>query len=497
MTPAPVHDRRILLTGATGYVGGRLLRGLQSTGAPVRCLARSPHPLRDRAAPGTEIVAGDVLRRASLERALEGVHTACYLVHSMGARGDFEELDRRAALNFADAARSAGVAQIVYLGGLGSDEELSPHLASRQEVGRLLRCTGVPTIEFRASIVIGSGSASFETVRALVERLPVILAPPWVRTLAQPIAIEDLIAYLLAATQLRAPRDAIYEIGGRDRVSYAEVMLEYARQRDLRRRLIATPLVTPRLSRTLLGLLTPVYGRVAGTMVESLRNETTVRTGSALSDFAVTPRGVPEAISRALLNEDREFSRTRWSEELDRSRPLRWGGLAYGRRLVSSSSVRVERAPEEAFEPIQRIGGSTGWYAADWFWRLRGHLDRLQGGVGLRRGRRDPLELRVGDAVDFWRVESVESGRLLRLSAEMNIPGRLWLQFEVDPEGSCSTVRQTTVFDPSGFAGLAHWYLFYPLHRGVFKQMLAGIEGTLQARAAHQPAGAHGPGCVR
>jgi hypothetical protein len=215
-----------------------------------------------------------------------------------------------------------------------------------------------------------------------------------------------------------------------------------------------------------------------------IANETTVNSRAALTDFAVSPRGVPEAISRALLNEDLEFSQTRWSSELGRSRPLRWGGLACGRRLVSSDAVRVARAPEEAFVPIQRIGGSTGWYAANWFWRLRGRLDTMRGGVGLRRGRRDPLELRVGDAVDFWRVESVESGRLLCLSAEMNIPGRLWLQFEVDPEGRCSTVRQTTVFDRSGFAGLAYWYLFYPIHRRVFKHMLSGIEDVLQARNA-------------
>ncbi len=472
-------ERTILLTGASGYVGGRLLRRLQTSGTTPRCLTRKPQLLRDRAAPGTEIVEGDVLHRASLDRAFDGVEVACYLVHSMAAGGRFEELDRLAAANFADAARCAGVAQIVYLGGLGGDGELSPHLASRHEVGRILRAGGVPTAELRASIVIGPGSASFETVRALVERLPVIVAPRLVETLAQPIAIEDVVEYLLATLAHEGPLDAIYEIGGADRVTYAELMREYARQRGLHRRLITTPLLTPQLSRVLLGVLTPVYGRVAGEMVESLRNETIVESEAALMDFAVVPRGVSAAIARALVSEDREFSETHWSDALRGARRLRLGGLVSGRRLVSSNAVRVERRPEEAFLPIQRIGGSTGWYAADWFWQLRGRLDTLRGGVGLRRGRRDPLELRVGDTVDFWRVERLESGRLLRLNAEMTIPGRLWLQFEVDPDGNCSTVRQTTVFDPFGLLGLVYWHLLYPIHRRVFRRMLGGIEGAL------------------
>jgi uncharacterized protein YbjT (DUF2867 family) len=476
-----MSDRRILLTGASGYVGGHLLRRLQASGAPLRCLARHPELLRRRLAPATELVRGDVLQRASLDRAFEGVHTACYLVHSLAANGGFRELDRRAAVNFAAAARSSGVAQIVYLGGLGGEQDLAPHLASRQEVGRLLRASGVPTAELRASIVIGSGSASFETVRALVERLPVILAPPCLETLAQPISIEDVVEYLLAVIALEQPLDAVYEIGGSDRVTYAEVMREYARQRGLHRRLITTPLITPRLSRAALRRLTPAHGHVAGAMVESLRNETVVESRAALDDFAVSPRGVSAAIARALTEEDREFSAARWSPALERARPPRWGGRVFGRRLVSSDAVRVERAPDQAFLPIQRIGGSTGWYAANWFWRLRGCLDSLRGGVGLRRGRRDPLELRVGDAVDFWRVERLESPRLLRLAAEMNIPGRLWLQFEVEPQGRHSIVRQTTVFDPFGLLGLAYWYLFYPVHRRVFRHMLGGIEGAASA----------------
>jgi uncharacterized protein YbjT (DUF2867 family) len=492
----------ILLTGASGYVGGRLLPRLQDRGRPVRCLTRHPEVVRARARPGTAVLEGDVLDRASLDPAMAGVHTAYYLVHSMSGAGDFEDLDRRAATNFAMAARSAGVAQIVYLGGLGSGERLSPHLASRQEVGRILGSVGIPTIELRASIVIGSGSASFETVRALVEHLPVIVAPDWVETLAQPIAIEDVVEYLLATIELERPVHGVFEIGGLDRVTYADVMREYARRRGLRRRVTRMSLITPRASRLLLGLLTPVYGRIAAAMVDSLRNETIVTSSAAQAAFAVQPRGLAAAIERALVNEDHEFAATRWSDALPQERPLRWGGLPFGRRLVASRVARVDAGPDEAFAPIQRIGGSTGWYAADWFWRLRGLLDTLRGGVGLRRGRRDPHELRVGDTVDFWRVERLEPGRLLRLSAEMKIPGRLWLQFEVDPHGRGALVRQTTVFDPAGYVGLAYWYVLYPVHHRVFSGMLRGIlraaspDLAAPARPAPEPAarpGIRGP----
>jgi uncharacterized protein YbjT (DUF2867 family) len=473
-----------MITGASGYVGGRLLRRLETTSRPLRCLTRRPDVLRDRVGPHTEVVEGDVLDRGSLDAAFQGIHTAYYLVHSMGGGGDFEELDRRAALNFAGAARAAGVAQIVYLGGLGDDEDLSPHLASRHEVGRLLRGGGVPTVELRASIVIGSGSASFETVRALVEHLPVIVAPPWVETLAQPIAVEDVIDYLLGAIELERPLDAVFEIGGTDQVTYADVMREYARQRGLHRRVLRTALITPRASRVLLGLLTPVYGRVARAMVDSLRNETIVTSQAADAIFTVNRRGLPAAIERALLNEDQEFAQTRWSDALPPQPPPRWGGSTVGRRLVASRVVHVERRPEEAFAPIQHIGGTTGWYAANWFWRLRGFIDTLRGGVGLRRGRRDPHDLRVGDTVDFWRVERLEAGHVLRMAAEMKIPGRLWLQFEVEPTGQDSVVRQTTVFDPAGYIGLAYWYLLYPIHHRVFSRMLHGIQRATPSRPA-------------
>jgi uncharacterized protein YbjT (DUF2867 family) len=477
--PRNLNTARVLLTGATGYVGGRLLHRMEAQARHrVRCLTRRPEALAGRTAAETEVVAGDLLDAGSLASAMRGVETAYYLVHSMDESGDFEELDRVAARNFATAAERSGVRRIVYLGGLGDGHGLSSHLASRHEVGQILRSSGVPTVEFRASIVIGSGSASYEIVRALVESLPMMLTPRWVETAAQPIAIEDVVDYLVAA--LDHDGSAVFEIGGEDRVTYAEILREYARQRGLRRRLVRLPVLTPRASGFCLGLLTPVYGQVAGAMVDSLRNETVVRSSGAARAFAVRPRGLRQAIARALVNEDREFAETRWSDALPTQRPLRWSGITFGRRQVSSRAIQVRGAPVHAFAPIKRIGGRTGWYATNGFWRARGLVDTIRGGVGLRRGRRDPVDLRVGDTVDFWRVERFEPNRVLRLAAEMKIPGRLWLQFEVDPDGpGASEVRQTTVFDPAGYVGLAYWYLFCPVHHWVFGSMLRGI-----ARAA-------------
>ena len=449
----------------------------------MRCLTRRPEALSARVADGTEVAAGDALEWGSLRPTMDGVDTAYYLIHSMDASGAFDELDRAAASNFANAAGAAGVRRIIYLGGLGRGHGLSTHLASRQEVGDILRSSGIPTIEFRASIVIGSGSASYEIVRALVETLPVMVTPRWVETGAQPIAIEDLLEYLLAALATEPAESAIFEIGGADRVTYAEIIREYARQRSLRRRLLRSPLLTPAASRFFLGLITPVYGQVAGALVDSLRNETVVHTRAAFEKFGIRPRGLRESIERALVNEDLDFAETRWSDALPTDRPDRLAGTSFGRRIVSSRAVSVDGPVAVAFDPIQRVGGPTGWYAADWFWSVRGVLDTLRGGVGLRRGRRDPHDLRVGDTVDFWRVERFEASRLLRLAAEMKIPGRLWLQFEVDadPEGG-ARIRQTTVFDPAGYVGLAYWYLWCPVHQLVFGAMLRGIAEAATAQ---------------
>jgi uncharacterized protein YbjT (DUF2867 family) len=462
-------------------VGGRLLPLLEAQGHHVRCLARRPDTLRARIGASSDIVEGDVLDEASLQKALSGIDTAYYLVHSMGATGSFEDADRRAATNFGRAAHAAGVSRIVYLGGLGrSEDALSSHLRSRQEVGRILRESGVTTLEFRASIVIGSGSLSFEMIRSLVERLPIMITPTWVKIPAQPIAIDDLLQYLVAALDVPLPASRIYEIGGADRVTYADVMRIYARQRGLRIRMIPVPVLTPWLSSLWLGLVTPLYARVGRKLIESIVHPTLVEDDAALRDFVVRPAGIEAAVARALASEDREMAATRWSDALSAAgEPPAWGGVQFGSRLVDKRSVEVPGPPEQAFAPIARIGGDTGWYAWDSLWRLRGFLDLLAGGVGTRRGRPSPLELRVGDTLDFWRVEAFDPPRLLRLSAEMRLPGRAWLQFEVSGTDAASTITQTALFDPVGLFGRAYWYAIFPLHGLVFGGMLRGI-----ARAA-------------
>ena len=381
-----------------------------------------------------------------------------------------------AARNFAEAARAAGVQRIIYLGGLGAGGELSSHLRSRQEVGDILRSTGVPVIELRASVIIGSGSLSFEMIRALVERLPMMIAPKWVAVLTQPLAINGLLQYLLAAGDLSGRKSQVFEIGGPDRVSYGDLMREYARQRGLRRLLIRVPLLTPRLSSLWLGLVTPLYARIGRKLIDSIRNPTVVRDDSALQVFAIHPLGVRAAIASALRNEDQEMAATHWSDALSSGGTSRsWGGTRFGNRLIDSRCLHVKVPPAQAFAPIRRIGGATGWYYANWLWRLRGWLDLLVGGVGLRRARRDPDKLRTGDVVDCWRVEALEPDWRLRLTAEMKLPGRAWLEFEVVACGNGSEIRQTASFDPVGFWGLAYWYAVYPLHELVFGGMLQGI----------------------
>jgi uncharacterized protein YbjT (DUF2867 family) len=488
-------SRLILVTGATGYVGGRLWRRLESEGHAVRCFARRRGGLAQRVGARTEIVEGDVLAAETLGPALEGVEACYYLIHSMGSGRDFEAEDRTAARNFGEAARRAGVRRIIYLGGLGHGPDLSTHLRSRHEVGDVLRESGVPVLELRASIVLGSGSLSFEMIRALVERLPVMITPRWVDVEAQPIGIDDLLAYLVAALSVPLEESRVFEVGGADRVSYGDLMREYARQRGLRRAMLPVPFLTPRLSSLWLGLVTPLYARVGRKLIESIEHPTVVVDPAAQKVFPVQPQGMREAIAAAVRNEDREAAETRWYDAFSSGGVLRnWGGVRFGNRFVDSRTREVDVDPARAFAPIRRIGGDTGWYAHSWLWQLRGFLDLLVGGVGVRRGRPSPEDLCVGDALDFWRVEAYEPERRLLLSAEMKLPGRAWLEFVVEPIQGGATIRQTAIFDPVGLAGLAYWYLVFPLHRMVFSGMLENIARTAGAdRRQARPGGGPGP----
>ena len=483
----PVSQPVILLTGTTGYVGGRLLKRLEQRGVPIRCMVRQPEFLRNRLSPEVEVVYGDATEPSTLDAALKGVDTAYYLIHSMGAAGDFEEQDRFAAQNFAKAARRAKVRRIIYLGGLGVEgPQLSPHLRSRQEVGAILRSSGCETIEFRASIVIGSGSLSFELVRSLVERLPVMICPRWVRTEAQPIAIEDLLSYLEDALDLPPSSGGhVFEIGGPDKATYGQIMKEYARQRGLHRWLLAVPVLTPRLSSLWLGLVTPVYARIGRKLVESMKNPTIVHDRSAEKFFSIRPRSLPGAITRALKHEDHQIATTRWSDASSAGLGVKtWGGVQFGPRVLDSRRIELSVSPTAAFGPIRRIGGTQGWYFANWLWTLRGWLDLLCGGIGRRRGRRDPEHLAVGETVDWWRVEEYVPDRLLRLAAEMKVPGRAWLQFEVTPTQTGVEIHQLAIFDPVGLLGRVYWYSLYPLHAIIFHNMLARIGRTASADAA-------------
>ena len=465
----------LLLTGGTGYVGGRLLGRRERDRLPVRCLCRIPEALRWRVAPGTEVVRGDLLQPASLGPAFRGVETAFYLVHSMQAGEEFQAQEREAAANFALAARQAGVQRIIYLGGLAQGDELSSHMRSRAETGNILRSSGIPVIEFRASIVIGSGSASFEMIRALVERLPVMITPRWVNTAAQPIAIEDVIDYLAAAIRLPIERNLTVEIGGSDVTSYLGIMREFARQRGLRRWILRVPFLSLSLSSRWLTLITPVYASIGRCLIESVRHPSVVRNPNARELFAVRPMGITSAIERALANEDRPAAESRWSD----ARAQTGGARAApepGRDLLSNTqSIRVPLAAEAAFAPIRRIGGRTGWYFGDILWRIRGLLDLMTGGVGMRRGRPDPETPLPGSTLDFWRVEVYEPGRRLRLFAEMKVPGRAWLEFRAQPDGPSTVLTQIAQFEPRGLAGLLYWYLLWPVHQVMFRGMLRRI----------------------
>ena len=443
----------ILVTGATGYIGGRLLHRLEDDGLAVRCLARRPERVRTSAS-RTEVVRGDCLEPASLTPAMAGIDVAYYLVHSMATGSAFAELDRRAATNFGVAAAGAGVRRIVYLGGLvNEDAALSEHLKSRSETGAILRASGIPVVEFRSSIIVGAGSLSFEMIRGLVERLPVMVCPRWVSTRTQPIAVDDVLAYLTAAVTLPGNGHAIVEIGGPEVVSYGDMMKEYARLRGLRRYLVPVPVLTPRLSGLWLALVTPAQATVGRALIDSLRNATVVQSAAAKSLFQIRPMPLEKAFARAIAQSvDRHLKRD-------------------ARMLV------VNVSPAAAFAPIRGIGGSAGWYFATYLWRLRGFIDRLFGGVGMSRGRRDCEDCRAGDTIDGWTVEAYEPNRRLRLSADLKLPGRGWLEFEVRAvhNGESSEIHQTATFDPRGLAGRLYWLATVPVHALLFRGLLRNI----------------------
>ncbi|GAA4446025.1 SDR family oxidoreductase [Phytohabitans houttuyneae] len=482
---------RILVTGATGYVGGRLAPRLAARGHEVRCLTRAPERLADVPWASTvEVVRGDVGEADTLTAALSGVDVAYYLVHSLGQTG-FEAEERRGAENFAAAARAAGVRRIVYLGGPAPDGAASgsAHLRSRETVARTLLGSGVPTVVLRAAVILGSGSASFEMLRYLTERLPVMVAPRWVRNRVQPIAVRDVLHYLVAAADLPDTVEGDFAIGGPDVLTFADMMRRYARVAGLSRRVVVPvrPL-TPRLSAYWVGLVTPVPGRLARPLVQSLVHEAIVRDRAIAAHIPDPPGGLTgfeAAVRLALASVAGGEVETRWSTAAAPSDPLPTDpGWAGGTVYTDERGTAVAASPARLWAVIESIGGETGWYSFPLAWAVRGWLDKLAGGAGLRRGRRHPTRLYAGEALDFWRVEALDRGRLLRLRAEMRLPGRAWLEMRVAERDGEVRYEQRAVFLPRGLPGHLYWWAVAPFHAAVFGGMVANIARTAEKAPA-------------
>lgn len=503
-----VQGAHCLVTGATGYIGGRLVPELLDAGHRVRCLARSPERLRDLPWAGrTEVVKGDVTQPDEVRDALRGIDVAYYLVHALSKGRDFEETDREAARVFAEQARAAGVRRIVFLGALVPagvpDEKLSPHLRSRTEVGRILLDSGVPTTMLRAAVIIGSGSASFEMLRYLTERLPLMITPSWVRTRIQPIAIRDVLRYLVGSADMPSEVNRAFDIGGPDVVTYRSMMRGYAALAGLPPRMILpVPLLTPKLSGYWVGFVTPVPPAIARPLAESLRHEVVCQEHDIaryVPDRGGRPIPLATALSLALKRvRDAEVA-TRWSSAAVPGAPSdplptdpSWSG---GSLYTDDRHITVDASREALWSVIEGIGGENGWYSQPFAWSVRGWMDRLMGGVGLRRGRRDAQRLRVGDSLDFWRVEEVERGHLLRLRAEMKLPGPAWLELYADhDERGRTRYRQRALYHPRGLLGHLYWWSIAPFHSRVFGGMARNIARAAEGRAhATDLAPADGP----
>jgi uncharacterized protein YbjT (DUF2867 family) len=483
-----------LVTGATGYIGGRLVPELLAAGHRVRVMSRSPERLRDHPwADRVEIVRADAGDADQVAAACAGTDVVYYLVHALGGGREFEETDRRTARVMARAAGEAGVSRLVYLGALvPGDEDLSPHLRSRTEVAEILLGSGVPTVVLRAAVILGSGSASFEMLRYLTERLPVMVTPRWVHSRIQPIAVRDVLRYLVACATLPSSVHRSFDVGGPDVMSYAEMMQRYAAVAELpRRRILPVPFFSPSLSSHWVGLITPVPAGIARPLVESLRN-TVVCSEHDIAEFVADPPegllGFDDAVRLAVQRVRSSAVATRWASASVPGAPSDplptdpdWAG---GSLYVDERTRATTASPEQVWRVVEGIGGDSGWYSFPLAWEVRGWLDRLVGGVGLRRGRRDPSRLYVGDALDFWRVEDREAGRLLRLRAEMRVPGLAWLEFHVEHDDGATVLRQRATFAPHGLAGHLYWWAIAGFHGIVFGGMVRGV-----VRAAEQATG--------
>jgi len=477
--------RKILVTGASGYVGGRLVGELLKNGNEVRVLVREPRKLSGAGwINSVEVVTGSADSYEDLLKALTNVHTAFYLLHSINYKANFGEIETEMAKRFATAAKAAGVSQIVYLGGIANDKKISKHLSSRVETGKALASTGIPVMELRAGIIIGSGSASFEMLRHLTHRLPIMTTPKWVSNRTQPIAIRDVLWYLTEAANLTAPVSGVFDIGGPEVLTYESMMQSFAKIAGLRKRIIIkVPVLTPGLSSLWIGFVTPVPTTLARPLVGSLISEVVADPTRNISKVIAPPPGGPsridDAIELALSRTNENAVDTRWSDAQVPTAPWQkaqsdpsWAG---DRIFKDTRVAETNKDIEKVWAAIERIGGSNGWYGSDFLWILRGLIDRVFGGVGLRRGRRDPLKLRVGDSLDFWRVEEVIPNEKLRLYAEMILPGKAWLEFKIEKLDGKLKVTQEAIFVPRGLGGQLYWFFISPFHLLIFPTMLRNL----------------------
>ena len=494
--PADETPKTCLVTGATGYIGGRLVPELLAAGHRVRVMTRSPDRIRDHPwASRVEVARADAGNADEVAAACADVDVVYYLVHALGSGPAFEETDRRTAEVMARAVRDSGVGRLVYLGALVPEsEDLSPHLRSRTEVAEILLGSGVPTVVLRAAVVLGSGSASFEMLRYLTERLPVMVTPTWVHSRIQPIAVRDVLRYLVGCAALPPSVHRCFDVGGPDVMSYAEMMQRYAHVAGLpRRRILPVPLFSPSLSSHWVGLITPVPAGIARPLVESLRNTVVCREHDIADHVPDPPEGLlgfDDAVGLALQRVKDSAVATRWASASVPGAPSDplptdpdWAG---GSVYVDERTRATAAAPDSLWRVVEGIGGDAGWYSFPLAWAVRGRLDRLVGGVGLRRGRRDPHDLYVGDALDFWRVEALEEGRLLRLRAEMRLPGLAWLEFHVEhgTAGEGAVLRQRATFVPHGLAGHLYWWAIAAFHGIVFGGMVRGISRAAERAVA-------------
>ena len=477
--------KKILVTGATGYVGGRLISELLNNNYSIRVLVRNPERLKNKHWYNkVEIHKGNVLDKNSLNGLFKDIHTAYYLIHSMENYKNFEKTDLIAANTFSKVAKKEDLKKIVYLGGLAEDKNnLSKHLKSRHDTGKELSSHGIDVTEFRASVIVGSGSLSFEMIRNLTERIPVMICPKWVYTKTQPISISNVLDYLIGVLNTELPNNQIIEIGSKDILTYGEMIKQYAQVRNLKRILISVPVLTPKLSSYWVHWTTPLSANITRPLVEGLKNESIIKNNLANKYFPnINLLSYKESVKRAISNFNNKSIETSWSDSLISSRGndnVVSSSLKEG-MIIEDRRIEINKSKEIIFNYILSIGGANGWLYANFLWVLRGYIDLIFGGVGLRRGRRDPLELKQGDALDFWRVEKIINNKLLRLKAEMKLPGEAWLEYEILKLKNNYQLVQKAYFMPTGLLGLFYWYSLYPIHKIIFRGLIKKIKREIE-----------------